>query len=99
MLARYRGTVTFSLDGLRRWPDVEAPDLVAVDAADRLILDESAAARTDLAERRLAVIGDAYGALTLGAASAGARGIRVHQDPLTGERALHANAERLGLAG
>ena len=28
-LAHYRGSVTFSLDGLRRWPDVEAPDLGA----------------------------------------------------------------------
>jgi len=91
--------VTFPLDSLRRWPDVEAPDLVAVDAADRLVLDESAAALADVPEGRLVVIGDAYGALTLGAASAGARRIRVHQDPLTGERALHANAERLGLAG
>lgn len=89
--------MTFPLDGLRRWPDVEAPDLVAVDAADRLILDESAAARTGLAAGRLVVIGDAYGALALGSASAGARGIRVHQDALTGERALHANAERLAL--
>jgi len=90
--------VTFPLDDLRRWPDVEAPDLVAVDAADRLILDESAAARTGLPAGRLVVVGDAYGALALGAASGGARGIRVHQDALTGERALHANAERLGLA-
>lgn len=29
---------------LRRLPDVEAPNLVAVDAADRLILDEADAA-------------------------------------------------------
>ena len=93
----YRGTVTFSLEGLRRWPDVEAPDLVAADAADRLLLDESAPARTDAGDGELVVIGDGYGALTLGAASDGGRGIRVHQDPLTGERALAANAERFGL--
>ena len=30
-------------DQLRRAPDVEAPDLVAVDATDRLLLDEAAA--------------------------------------------------------
>lgn len=95
----YRGTVTFSLDGLRRWPDVEAPDLMAADAADRLILDESAAARAGLGEGELVVIGDGYGALTLSAAAEGLRGIRVHQDPLTGERALAANAERFALAG
>ncbi|MCX6785047.1 MAG: SAM-dependent methyltransferase, partial [Candidatus Komeilibacteria bacterium] len=29
---------------LRRAPDVEAPELVAVDATDRLLLDEAAAA-------------------------------------------------------
>lgn len=98
--------MTFSLDGLRRWPDVEAPGLVASDAADRLLLDESADARTSLAadaESRaahegLVVIGDGYGALTLSAAAGGSRGIRVHQDPLTGERALAANAERAGLS-
>ncbi|MBW9093393.1 methyltransferase [Microbacterium jejuense] len=89
--------MTFSLDGLRRRPDVEAPGLVAVDAADRLILDESAAARSGVAPGGLVVIGDAYGALTLGAAADGARGIRVHQDPLTGERALAANADACGL--
>ncbi|QKJ18978.1 class I SAM-dependent methyltransferase [Microbacterium hominis] len=88
----------FSLDALRRWPDVEAPDLFAVDAADRLILDESAALRAACPAGGLVVIGDAYGALALGAAADGARGIRVHQDSLTGERALAANAARSGLA-
>ncbi|MFX6202051.1 hypothetical protein ABTF50_21860, partial [Acinetobacter baumannii] len=77
----------------------EGPDLVAVDAADRLIFDESEAARADVPEGDLGVIEDAYGALTLAAAAAGARGIRVHQDALTGERALEANAARAGLDG
>lgn len=46
----------------------------------------------------LAVIGDSYGALTLGAAAThGLRGIRVQQDPLSGELALDANARTLGL--
>lgn len=67
---------------------------MAVDAADRLILDESAAARADIPDGGLVVIDDAYGALTLGAAAPGARGIRVHQDALTGEQALSANADR-----
>lgn len=89
--------MTFSLDALRRWPDVEAPDLVATDAADRLILDESASARAG-AQDGIVVIGDAYGAVTLGAAVDGGLGIRVHQDALTGERALAANADRFGLA-
>ncbi|WP_062133975.1 class I SAM-dependent methyltransferase [Demequina aestuarii] len=87
------------LDGLRRWPDVEAPGLVAVDAADRLILDESASLRADADAGSIVVIGDAYGALTLGAAHAGATGIRAHLDALNGERALAANAERAGLEG
>ncbi|MDY0910961.1 class I SAM-dependent methyltransferase [Microbacterium sp. CFBP9034] len=89
----------FSLTALRRWPDLEGPDLPAADAADRLILDESAAARASLSDGDLTIIGDGFGALTLGAAADGGRGIRVHQDALTGELALAANAERLGLAG
>lgn len=86
-------------DQLRRWPDVEAPGLVAVDAADRLILDESAELRRSAGPGDVVVINDAYGALTLGAADAGATGIRTHIDSLTGERALEANASRVGLTG
>lgn len=91
--------MTYSPDDLRRRPDLEGPGLVASDAADRLILDESAPARAGLPDGDLVVIGDAYGALTLGAADAGAHGIRVHQDALTGERALALNAEAFGLTG
>ncbi len=89
----------FPFEALRRAPDVEAPGLVAADAADRLILDESASARAALAPGDLVVVGDTHGALTLAAAHDGARDIRVHQDPLTGERALAANAEALGRSG
>src|SRR4051812_4365394 len=84
---------------LRREPDVEAPDLVAVDATDRLLLDEAAA---DVAAARdsVVVVDDAHGALTLGAVALhGASGVRVHQDLLVGELALAANAERTGLSG
>jgi len=84
---------------LGREPDVEAPDLVAVDATDRLLLDEAApliAADPD----GVAVVEDSYGALTLGAVALhGARDVRVHQDLLLGERALALNAERTGLTG
>ncbi|MFF0816128.1 class I SAM-dependent methyltransferase [Rhodococcus sp. NPDC003318] len=84
---------------LRRHPDVEAPNLHAVDAADRLILDEAAEAVAAAGPGRVAVIGDRYGALTLGAiAGFGANDVRVHQDPLTGELALAGNADRAGLA-
>jgi 16S rRNA (guanine1207-N2)-methyltransferase len=97
----------FPFDRLRRRPDVEAPNLFAVDAADRLILDTAADTVADTAADALAtvgdgeltVIGDSYGALTLASAWRGARGIRVHQDALTGVRALAANARRLGLEG
>ncbi|HPU02799.1 MAG TPA: methyltransferase [Rhodoglobus sp.] len=80
------------LSGLRRWPDVEAPNLHAVDASDRLILDEAAAALAESGPGEVVVIGDAYGALTIGAAAIGATGIRVFQDSIMGERALAANA-------
>jgi 16S rRNA (guanine1207-N2)-methyltransferase len=89
----------YSPDALRRWPDLEAPELFATDAADRLILDESAVARGEAPDGTIVVIGDAYGALTLGSADAGATGIRVHQDLLAGERALEANARTAGLTG
>jgi 16S rRNA (guanine1207-N2)-methyltransferase len=83
---------------LRRRPDVEAPELRAWDAADRYLLDTAApllAAHPDA----VAVIDDTHGALTLGALTLGARGVRVHQDAIVAERALAANAADLGLAG
>nr|WP_154923926.1 methyltransferase [Microbacterium testaceum] len=89
----------FSFNALRRRPDLEGSELPAVDAADRLILDESADARAHLAPGDLVVVGDAYGALTLASADAGSRGIRVHQDELLGEEALAANADDTGLTG
>ncbi|MFT4134927.1 class I SAM-dependent methyltransferase [Microbacterium sp.] len=91
--------MSFAFDALRRAPDLEGPGLVAADAADRLLLDESAATRRDLPPGALVVIGDTHGALTLASAHAGADAIRVHQDALTGERALAANAARLGFSG
>lgn len=88
---------------LSREPDLDAPELRAYDATDRLLIET--AAKLPQAERiaaepgLLAVIGDRHGALTLGAAALlGARGVRVHQDPLVAERALAANAVRLGFA-
>ncbi|GAA2033277.1 methyltransferase [Agromyces tropicus] len=86
-------------DALRRRPDLEAPGLAAADAADRLILDEAADPLAALRDEpgSVVVIDDAYGALALGAVDAGARGVRVHQDPITGERALAENAARLGV--
>ena len=83
------------LDDLRRAPDVEAPNLFAVDASDRLLLDEAQeAVRAHPAD--VAIVGDRHGALTLGAIDhLGALRPRVHQDALVGERALAANGARL----
>ncbi|TFC09443.1 methyltransferase domain-containing protein [Cryobacterium algoritolerans] len=90
----------FAFQRLRRYPDVEADNLFAVDASDRLILDEAADAVASAAAGEVVVIEDRYGALTLGAAHlGGARGIRVHQDVLSGELALAHNAATAGLTG
>ncbi|MET1089482.1 MAG: methyltransferase [Arthrobacter sp.] len=79
------------LPKLRRRPDVEAPNLQAWDATDRLLL-HTAASRMQPGSS-MAVIGDRYGALTLGALAVLSPGsVRVHQDLITGGRALRLNA-------
>ncbi|GAA3407090.1 class I SAM-dependent methyltransferase [Pseudarthrobacter polychromogenes] len=83
---------------LRRRPDVEAPNLQAWDATDRLLLE--AAADLVPGGSTVAVIGDRYGALTLGALATLSPGaVRVHQDLVTGERALQLNAAGLRSGG
>ena len=90
----------FDFTQLRRFPDVEAANLFAVDATDRLLLDEAAPALTAAEPGQVVLVNDHYGALTLGAAAThGLTGLRVHQDPLSGELALARNAERLRLTG
>ncbi|QPZ37787.1 class I SAM-dependent methyltransferase [Paramicrobacterium chengjingii] len=90
---------SFSFDLLRRWPDIEAPNLYAVDATDRLLLDTAKAELADAEKDSVVAIGDRYGALALGAAALhSAAGIRVHQDGLSQEHAIVANAERFGLS-
>jgi 16S rRNA (guanine1207-N2)-methyltransferase len=98
--------MTTGLDGdfdfgrLRRYPDVEAANLVAVDATDRLLLDEAAPRLRQASPGSVVLVNDHYGALTLGAAARhGLDRLRVHQDPLSGELALARNAQRLGLTG
>jgi 16S rRNA (guanine1207-N2)-methyltransferase len=87
---------------LRPYPEdgSRADGPVAVDATDRLLLDE-AAALIEQTPDQVVVIGDRFGALTLGALALGARQIRVHQDPITAEAALDANTARVAqtLAG
>lgn len=89
----------FSFDTLRRWPDVEAENLHPVDATDRLLLDTAAGALRVSAADEVAIVGDTHGALTLGALHAGAERVRVHQDSITGERALAANARTTANTG
>lgn len=83
----------FDFSRLRRFPDVEAPNLQAWDATDELLVAHALAAGVDGTE--IAVIGDEYGAITLALADAGLHGIRVHQDLVTGRRALANNAAAL----
>ena len=90
---------SFPFESLRRWPDLESPELVAVDAADRLLLAElQRAVEIDpaLLASPLSIIGDTHGALTLGAlAEAGFTEVLVHQDARSGELALVNNAQEL----
>ncbi len=68
--------------------------MIEPDAADRLILDESAAAREGVDD--VVVIGDETGALTLAlAADEGVR-VRTHQDSVSAERALRRAAAAAG---
>lgn len=93
-----------ALETLRRRPDVEAPELVAVDAADRLLLDT---ATPFVPAGAVAVLNDFYGALTIGVAQmrdtvgteapAGQEPVRVFQDGVVHERALGLNARELDL--
>ncbi|WP_120522223.1 class I SAM-dependent methyltransferase [Arthrobacter celericrescens] len=86
------------LAGLRRFPDVEAPNLFAHDASDRLLLETAEEHLRPGA--RIAVVGDRYGALTLGALAAlDTGGIRVAQDLHSGRSALQRNAAAAGYEG
>ncbi|MGB4778063.1 class I SAM-dependent methyltransferase [Microbacterium sp.] len=74
------------------------------DAAERLILDESAAARRGVRADELVVIAEECPALALAVAGefggdGEVRAVRVHQDALTGEQTLAANAAARGLTG
>lgn len=94
---------TFPFESLRRLPDFESPELLASDAADRLLLSElehEVKADPSLLEAGLVVIGDNYGAITLAAlAELGFSSVRVHQDALSGELALDNNAQELKITG
>ena len=84
------------LSQLGRWPDVQAPNLFAADAADRLILDTAARELANTGwPSTMAIVGDHYGALAAGALALGSTSVRVHTDSLTARRAIEANIRQL----
>ncbi len=87
------------LAGLRRAPDVDDTTLVAVDAADRHLLDAVAERVREDPRARIAVLGDTHGALTLGLLALGAAQVHVWQDSIVGREALQGNAGRAALEG
>lgn len=91
------------LDALVPWPeDGSRPDgPVAVDATDRLLLDEAAPLLATAGPGDVVVLGDRFGALTLGALALGAPDVRTHTDAVTAEAAIEhqlADTDRLDLA-
>ncbi|MFD7022285.1 class I SAM-dependent methyltransferase [Promicromonospora sukumoe] len=72
-------------------PRADGP--VAVDATDRLLLDEAAALIREHPDG-VVVVGDRFGALTLGALASGAHHVRTQTDAVTAEAALTANSGR-----
>lgn len=78
------------LAALVPWPeDGSRPDgPVAVDATDRLLLDEAAPLLADARPGEVVVIGDRFGALTLGALTLGPSELRTSTDTATAEAAL-----------
>lgn len=84
------------LGSLVPWPDdgtrADAP--VAVDATDRLLLDGARGHLASAGRGHVVVVGDRFGALTLGALALGAPDVRVHADAVDAEAALLVNADR-----
>lgn len=81
------------LGALVPWPeDGSRPDgPVAVDATDRLLLDEAAPLLATAGPGDVVIIGDRFGALTLGALTLGAPDVRSCTDTVTTEAALDRN--------
>ncbi|MFE5338964.1 class I SAM-dependent methyltransferase [Isoptericola sp. NPDC056578] len=81
------------LGALVPWPeDGSRPGgPVAVDATDRLLLDEAAPQLATAGPGDVVVIGDRFGALTLGAVTLGAPDVRSCADTVTAEAALDRN--------
>ncbi|MFE7408766.1 class I SAM-dependent methyltransferase [Isoptericola sp. NPDC057559] len=87
------------LASLTPWPDdgSRADGPVAVDATDRLLLDEAAPLLAEAGPGDVVVLGDRFGALTLGAATLGAPDVRSCTDTVTAEAALERNMAGAGV--
>jgi 16S rRNA (guanine1207-N2)-methyltransferase len=96
-MAEVRDTPAFEWGRLRRWPDAEAPNLFAADAADRLLIDTAASALAEVSADDVVIVGDAFGALTLAAADA----VHVGGDPdgVVAEAAARAGTRFADSAG
>ncbi|NOV99397.1 class I SAM-dependent methyltransferase [Isoptericola chiayiensis] len=88
-------SVTAVLDRLVPWPDdgTRADGPVAVDATDRLLLTEAAERLATAAAGDVVVVGDRFGALTLGVLALGAPDVRTHTDAVDAEVALQHNLQ------
>lgn len=84
---------------LRPYPEdgSRADGPVAADATDRLLLDEAAALIREFPDD-VVVVGDRFGALTLGALASGAHKVRTQMDAVTAEAALSANSSLVSKA-
>ncbi|MFD6448676.1 class I SAM-dependent methyltransferase [Promicromonospora sp. NPDC060204] len=84
---------------LRPYPEdgSRADGPVAADATDRLLLDEAAALVREFPDD-VVVVGDRFGALTLGALASGAHKVRTQMDAVTAEAALSANSSLVSKA-
>ncbi|PFG44171.1 16S rRNA (guanine1207-N2)-methyltransferase [Isoptericola jiangsuensis] len=83
------------LDGLVPWPDdgTRADGPVAVDATDRLLLAHAAERVAAAGPGDVVVLGDRFGALTVGVLALGAPDVRGHTDAVTAERAIARNLD------
>ena len=85
--------LTAALARLVPWPEdgSRADGPVAVDATDRLLLEEARAFLDPARPGSVVVLGDRFGALTVGLATIGVRAVRLHTDAVTAEHAVRHN--------
>jgi 16S rRNA (guanine1207-N2)-methyltransferase len=90
--------VSFPYERLRRWPDLESPELVAYDSADKLLIEHAQLELPQMspAITQVTILGDTHGALALSSISElSVKQVLLHQDNLSGEAATLSNAREL----